>query len=196
MQTDRSVMHANEEEIIKGCLEKDVKSMEILYKKYAPKLYNCALRYTKKEEDAEDVLQDAFINIFEHMKQYNGKGTLAGWMTTVVINQALMLYRKNLQHLQYQAGDYEEYKDSIKDTSIIQNDFLTHQLLLELIQSLPDGYRIVFNMHEIEGYSYDEIADFLNCTPSTCRSQLFRAKKILQEKINYYNKHNEEYNRI
>ncbi len=178
--------------IIKGFWRKILKSMKF----YMKIMFHCyALTFTQKR-GCEDVLQDAFINIFEHMKQYNGKGTLAGWMTTVVINQALMLYRKNLQHLQYQAGDYEEYKDSIKDTSIIQNDFLTHQLLLELIQSLPDGYRIVFNMHEIEGYSYDEIADFLNCTPSTCRSQLFRAKKILQEKINYYNKHNEEYNRI
>lgn len=196
MQTDRSVMDANEEEIIKGCLERDIKYMELLYKQYSPKLYNCALRYTKKVEDAEDVLQEAFIKIFENMKQYNGKGTLAGWMATIVINQALMLYRKNLQHLQYQVGDYDDYEGSIKDASVVQSDFLTHNLLLDLIQNLPDGYRIVFNMREIEGYSYDEIAIFLNCTASTCRSQLFRAKKILQEKINYYNKQNEEYNRI
>lgn len=73
MQTDRSVMDASEEKIIKGCLERDIKCMELLYNQYAPKLYNCALRYTKKIEDAEDVLQEAFIKIFENMKQYNGK---------------------------------------------------------------------------------------------------------------------------
>jgi len=189
-------MDAKEEEIIKGCLRKDKKYMGLLYENYSSKLYNCALRYTKKTEDAEDVLQDAFIQIFEHMTQYNGKGTLIGWMTTIVINQALMLYRKNLQHLQYQVGDYDEMKDNIKDTSIIQHDFLTHKMLLDLIQRLPDGYRMVFNMHEIEGYSYEEIAQLLNCTPSTCRSQLFRAKKILQDKITTFNKINEDYNRI
>lgn len=189
-------MDAKEEEIIEGCLKKDKKYMELLYKRYSSKLYNCALRYTKKVEDAEDVLQDAFIQIFEHMNQYNGKGTFMGWMKTIVINQALMLYRKNLQYLQFQSGDYEEIKENIKDGSIIQNDFLTHKLLLDLIQNLPDGYRMVFNMHEIEGFSYDEIAVFLNCAPSTCRSQLFRAKRILQEKINTFNKINEDYNRI
>ena len=184
MQASEIVMDATEDEIIKGCIEKDPKYMEILYKRYSSKLFNCALRYTKKVEDAEDVLQDAFIRIFENMKQYNGKGTFSGWMTTIVINQALMLYRKNLQHLKYQAGDYEEIKHNIKDTSIKQSDFLTHKILLECIQNLPDGYRIVFNMHEIEGYSYDEIAEHLNCTPSTCRSQLFRAKKVLQDRVN------------
>lgn len=184
MQTSEIIMEATEDEIIKGCIEKDQKYMEILYKRYSSKLFSCALRYTKKVEDAEDVLQDAFIRIFENMKQYNGKGTFMGWMTTIVINQALMLYRKNLQHLKYQVGDCEDVKHTIKDVSVKQSDFLTHKLLLEFIQNLPDGYRIVFNMHEIEGYSYDEIAEHLDCTPSTCRSQLFRAKKVLQDKVN------------
>ena len=179
-------MYASEEEIIEGCIKKDIKYMELLYKQYAPKLYNCALRYTKNAEDAEDVLQDAFIQIFEHMKQYNGKGTFSGWMTTIVINQALMLYRKNLKQLRYEIYDNsnDEYKEQIKDNSIVQHDFLSHELLLQMIQNLPDGYRIVFNMHEMEGYSYDEIAKMLKCTPSNCRSQLFRAKHLLQEKIN------------
>ncbi len=193
-------MDANEEEIIQGCLKKNIKYMEILYKKYAPKLYNCALRYTKKVEDAEDVLQDAFIKIFENMKQYNGKGTFVGWMRTIVINQALMLYRKNLQYLKYHVENNNDENlntdINIKDDSIVQSDFLTHKILLDLIQSLPDGYRIVFNMYELEGYSYEEIAEMLNCTPSTCRSQLFRAKKVLQTKINNFNKQNEDYNRI
>lgn len=193
MQNNKEEMYASEEEIIAGCIKKDMKYMELLYKQYAPNLYNCALRYTKKEEDAEDVLQDAFIQIFEHMEQYSGKGTFLGWMTTIVINQAFMLYRKNIKQIKYQLVDYEEYKDSLKDQSVVQHDFLSHQLLLQMIQNLPDGYRMVFNMHEIEGYSYEEIAKVLDCTPTTCRSQLFRAKKVLQEKItklnNKQNKH-------
>jgi RNA polymerase sigma factor (sigma-70 family) len=192
-------MDVNDEEIIQGCINKDIEYMEILYEKYVSKLYNCALRYTKKVEDAEDVLQDAFIQIFEKMKQYDRKGTFAGWMTTIVINQALMLYRKNLQCLKYHAVESENEEKTtvdIKDESIVQSDFLTHKILLDLIQSLPDGYRMVFNMHELEGYSYEEIAELLNCTPSTCRSQLFRAKKVLQAKIENFNKRNEDYNRL
>ena len=187
MQNDNKEMYASEEEIIAGCIKKDIKYMELLYKQYASKLFNCALRYTKNKEDAEDVLQDAFIQIFEHMKQYNGKGTFQGWMTTIVINQAFMLYRKNIKQSKYQLVDFEDYKDTMKDTSVVQHDFLSHQLLLEMIQNLPDGYRMVFNMHEIEGFSFDEIEKELHCTPTTCRTQLFRAKKLLQEKINQLN---------
>ncbi|MDR1793302.1 MAG: RNA polymerase sigma factor [Bacteroidales bacterium] len=169
-----------EEHILAGCIKKEHKCMEMLYKQYSPSLYAIALRYTKSAEDAEDVLQDAFINIFEHIEQFSGKGSLQAWMSKIVINQALFLYQQKLRRT---LVDYDDYQEMLPDESIVVSDTLTHKTLLNLIRMLPEGYRIVFNLHEIEGYQYNEIATLLNCSVSTCRSQLCKAKRVLQEAV-------------
>ena len=171
---------SSDEQIISGCINGEEKYRYMLYKQYSPILYGTALRYTNTEDDAQDVLQEAFILIFDNIKQYNGKGKLVAWMNKIVINQALKLYQKQIKNT---LVDYEEYENTLIDNSIVEYDWLSYQVLLDLIHQLPAGYQMVFNICEIEGYSYEEVAKMLNCSPGTCRSQLFKAKKKLKQKI-------------
>ncbi len=171
---------SNDEQIISGCINGEEKYRYMLYKQYSPILYGTALRYTNTEDDAQDVLQEAFILIFDNIKQYNGKGKLVAWMNKIVINQALKLYQKQIKNT---LVDYEEYENTLIDNSVAEYDWLSYQLLLDLIHQLPTGYQMVFNLCEIEGYSYEEVAKMLNCSLGTCRSQLFKAKKKLKQKI-------------
>ncbi len=171
----------SDEQLISGCINGEEKYRYLLYKQYSPMLYGTALRYTKTEEDAQDVLQEAFILIFDNIAQYNGKGKLVAWMNKIVINQALKLYQKQIK--KNILVDYEEYENTLTDYSIVESDWLGYQLLLNMIRQLPEGYQMVFNLCEIEGYSYEEVSKMLKCSTSTCRSQLFKAKKKLKQKI-------------
>ena len=178
-------MILSQEQIIENCKNKDSKSQSLLYKQYAPFLYGISLRYTKNEDDAKDVLQEAFIRIFEYIEQYKGIGSIQGWMTRIVINQALKLYQENSKKPVLES--FDDYQEIIVDSSVVESDRIGHKILLGFIRDLPHGYRTVFNLCEIEGYSYDEVAKIMNCTPSTCRSQLFKAKNALRKKVNEFN---------
>ena len=180
-------MDLNEEEIIKGCKRKDSRSQALLYEQNAPMLFGMALRYSSSEEDAKDVLQDAFLKIFDSIGQYNKKGELRAWMTRVVINEALNVHKLRNRHL-----NYDDFEEEISDSSVVVSDMMTHEILLKFIQKLPDGYRTVFNLCEIEGYSQDEAAKMLNLNPSTCRSQLFKAKNTLRKWVNEFTKKEEK----
>ncbi len=172
-----------DEELIVGCNNGNERYKTQLYYRYSPSLFGVALRYTRNEADAQDVLQDAFIKIFDSLEQYKGTGTLKAWLTRIVINKALQYYKKQKRQ-QDVVDSYEDNLYQIEDESINYSDKLSQQVLLNFIQSLPDGYRMVFNLCEIEGYSYDEVAAMLQCSNSNCRSQLFKAKRILKQKVN------------
>ena len=171
---------------------KDSKSQSLLYKEHAPFLYGIALRYTKTEEDAKDVLQDAFIRVFEYIEQYKGEGEIRAWMTRIVINQALTLYQQRSKRPVLE--NFDDYEEMIVDASVVESDMLSHKILLGFIRDLPHGYRMVFNLCEIEGYSHGEVAKIMKCSISTCRSQLFKAKNALRKKVNDFNE--QEKNRI
>jgi len=179
-------MVSREEQIIKGCKKKNSRSQSLLYQQYAPALFGVALRYTTCSDDAQEVLQDAFLKIFSNIKQYKGESSIRAWMTKIVINEALSLYR--LRVGQPRLDNYDDYEEMISDVSVTQPDALTHEILLKFIQNLPEGYRMVFNLCEIEEYPHEKVAKMLNCSESTCRSQLFKAKKLLRERINEFNK--------
>lgn len=178
-------MVLNEEQLIEGIKRGDSQCQSLFYNKHASSLYGMVLRYTRSEDDAKDVLQDAFIRIFDNIEQYSGKGAIGAWMTRIVINQALKLYQQRQRHQMMSLDD--ENQEEIKDESIVVSDILTHEMLLGFIRDLPDGYRMVFNLCEIEGYSHEEVAKMLNCTASTSRSQLSKAKNSLRKKINDFN---------
>jgi len=178
-------MDLNEKQIIDGCKARNSHSQALLYKGYASALFGMACRYTPCEADAEDVLHDAFLKIFENIGQYNGKASIRAWMVKIVINEALTLHKSRNMH---PTENFDDYEEEITDYSVTESDMLTHEILLKFIQDLPHGYRMAFNLCEIEGYSYEEVAKMLNCTASTCRSQLFKAKNILREKVNEFNK--------
>jgi len=151
-----------------------------LFEKFAPKMLFVCLRYCKEREDAEDVLQEGFIKIFTSLDKYKFDGSFEGWMRKIMVNTSLDFLRK-----QKQIGDSTSIDDvsfRIEDSSATQNE-LEVKDLMNLIQKLPKGYQVVFNLFAIEGYSHKEIADLLGISEDTSKSQYFRAKAFLRNAI-------------
>jgi len=167
-------------EIIKGCKAGKRKSQELLYNRYSAKMYGICLQYTKNTTEAEDVLQDGFIKIFQSIKQFRGEGSLEGWMRKVIINIALQKFRK--QNLLFPVSDIFETAGDLNYDNLISD--LSSADLLKIIQDLPPRYRLVFNLYAIEGYKHKEIAEKLGIETGTSKSNLARARSILQKKVN------------
>ena len=168
-----------EQELIQGCIKEDKRCQKELFRRYAGRLLGICLRYARHRLEAEDILQDAFIKIFDKIASFEGKGSLEGWLRRIVVNTALKNYQK-LSFQQEQIGLGEEL--DIPIDPVIYAD-LQEAELLNLIARLPDGYRVVFNLYAIEGYSHREIANTLEIKESTSRSQLVKARKLLQNMI-------------
>ncbi|MCD4746062.1 MAG: sigma-70 family RNA polymerase sigma factor [Bacteroidales bacterium] len=152
----------------------------MLYKRYAPKMYGVCLRFAKNKMEADDILQDGFIKILTNIKSYRNEGSLEGWVRKTIVNTAINFYKKNARYL----------KDiSIEQTEIINYDNegiidnLSVKELLNLVQQLPEGYRLIFNLYVIEGYTHKEISKMLKISENTSKSQLSRARKTLQKEV-------------
>ena len=151
-----------------------------IYDQLAPKMFSVCLRYMGSREEAEDVLQDGFVTLFSKLDTYSGEGSFEGWARKIFVNTALMSLRKN--DVLKVSDDLESARSlSSETTTQIQN--LGYKELMKMISSLPAGYRTVFNMYVIEGYSHKEISEELGISEATSRSQLMRARTMLQEKI-------------
>lgn len=168
-----------ERELIIGCLKGDPPSQEALFRRYAGKMMTVSRRYARHHMEAEDILQDAFVKVFKNMNKFQGKGSFEGWIRRIVVNTAL----KNYQKLSYQKEDIgtENVVEKSEDPKVYSN--LGAEDLLKLVSELPEGYKIVFNLYAIEGYSHKEISELLEIKESTSRSQLVKARKMLQAKI-------------
>ena len=166
-------------DIIKGCVSGNTDAQGALFKKYAKMLYGVCIRYTKDQTAAEDVLHEGFIKIFTKISSYKGKGSFEGWMRRIMVNTALERYRKNFQ--MYAVSEISDSDIGINTNSIISN--LSAQDLLNLVKELPAAYKLVFNMYAIDGYSHKEISEILNISVGTSKSNLSRARKILQKKV-------------
>lgn len=169
----------SEKELIKRCIKGKADAQRILYDRYAGLLYAVCFRYCKNAEDASDVLQESFINIFTHLKKYGGEGSFEGWMRKITVNCAIKQYHKTAKRVD--SADIEFSPDAVTYDNAI--DALNAEDLIATINQLPDGYRIVFNMYAIEGYSHKEIGEKLGITESSSRSQLTRARKQLMELV-------------
>ena len=169
-------------EIIKGCIKEDALCQKSLFNRYASPLLGVCMRYARNKEDAEDILQDSFIKIFKKISQFKGEGSFEGWMRRVVVNTALKKYTVSRYTKEFSV---EEVKDTtVPDSNDVPAfNHLTEKDLLVLIHSLPDGYRIIFNLYVIEGFQHDEIANMLHIQPGTSRSQLVKARQLLQREI-------------
>jgi len=167
------------EDIIKGCISGKPEAQEALYKKYSGKLFGISIRYTKDHSAAEDVLQEAFIKILNHISGYKGTGSFEGWMRRIVINTALERFRKQFQ--MYSISDVSENEDSLQYNHILTD--IAAKDLLRLIQDLPNAYKMVFNLYAIDGYTHKEIGEILDISEGTSKSNLSRARKLLQAKI-------------
>ena len=152
-----------------------------LYEAYKVPLFIVCLRYGRDRSEAEDILQEGFIKIFKHLYQYTGNGDIGGWLRKVMVNTALEYIRKwkkDWHHL-----DAEGYQNTLETEETIFHK-LGLQELTRLIQKLPNGYRIVFNLFVIEGYSHKEIAELLGISENTSKTQLFKAKAALRQQVN------------
>ena len=167
------------DEIIKGCVSGKSEAQEALYKKYSKKLFGICLRYTKDYSAAEDVLQEGFIKIFTNISSFKGTGSFEGWIRRVIINTALERFRKQFQ--MYPITEVNESELGLKYDNILSDISATD--LLNLIKDLPPAYRMVFNLYAIDGYSHKEIGEMLNISTGTSKSNLSRARKLLQAKI-------------
>ena len=168
----------DEKQLIEGCIKGDRKAQKALYDKYSGRMLAVCQRYVKDYEDARDLLQEGFIKLFTNIHQYVGEGLFDGWVRKIFVNCALE--RLRYQDVLRNAVDIEEtdFADIPDETAISQ---LSADEIMAYVQSLPDGFRTVFNMFAIEGYSHKEIGQKLNISESTSRSQYMRARKLLQK---------------
>ncbi|MEZ4986160.1 MAG: RNA polymerase sigma factor [Saprospiraceae bacterium] len=168
-----------ESDIIRGCQQGKAKCQKELVLRYSPLLMTVARRYCRDDHAARDVLQEAFIKIFTAIDRYQPTGAFTAWLRRIVINTALQGLEKAWQ--QREQHTLEEISHPLVAPNIL--DQLSEEALIACIQQLPDGFREVFNLYVIEGYSHDEIADLLHIAPGTSRSQLTRARQKLQAMI-------------
>ncbi|WP_295831022.1 sigma-70 family RNA polymerase sigma factor [uncultured Winogradskyella sp.] len=168
------------QELIRDCKKKNASAQSQLYKLYASRLFSICLKYSKNYVEAEDNLQDAFVTIFNKIEQYKNKGSFEGWIKRIAINTALKRYRKVQV---YSLID----ESAIEDVDIeIGNDEVDLDFLLQIIQDLPDRYRLVFNLYVMDGFSHNEIGKMLEISNGTSKSNLARARMILKQKIKDY----------
>ncbi len=165
------------EKLINDCKNNNIKAQEQLYREYAPKLFSVCLKYSRNYTEAQDNLQEGFLLVFEKINQFNFKGSFEGWIKKVVINYILQQYRKENFLSVVDENRVEEVEVEI-DSSTISTEYL-----LKIIQELPDRYRLVFNLFAVDNYSHQEIANLLNISVGTSKSNLSRARVILKEKI-------------
>lgn len=164
-------------QLIQRCKKQDIKAQEQLYRLYSRTLFAVSLKYSTNRQQAEDNLQDAFMMIFKKIGQYKDSGSFEGWLKRIVINTALQKYRK-------QAVFEIIREDQIKEPEIeIDEDAVSVDYLLSLIHQLPDRYRQVFNLYVLDGFSHREVAQMLNISQGTSKSNLARARVILKNKL-------------
>lgn len=174
-----------EEELIKACLAFDSRAQKKLFDTYSPRFYGVCLRYASGHDQANDMLQDGFIKIFQKLKTYSGDGSFAGWMHRIVVNTCLDEIRKNKKELGHVELENAEGKVFTKENATSD---LGEKELLKLVQQLPEGYRVVFNLFAIEGFGHKEIAEKLGVSENTSKSQYRKARFWLQEAIKELNK--------
>lgn len=173
-------MADTEQQLIKGCAAGDRAYQTKLYNLFAPKMLGVCLRYAKNREEAEEILQEGFLRVFNYINTFKGAGSFEGWIRKIMVNCALLRYRNKTQLQPVIRLNNFNY-DAAGETDIASN--LDAKDLLSLVQTLPDGYRIVFNLYVFEGYKHREIAEALGISEGTSKSNLSDARSFLQKKL-------------
>jgi RNA polymerase sigma-70 factor (ECF subfamily) len=164
--------------IIKSCCKRDIKAQRKIYDLMATKLFSISLKYSRNYQEAQDNLQDSFIKIFDNIDKFKFKGSFEGWCKRITINTALARYRKHDVYELFNEDQLCEQKDLVE-----YNEDISLQYLLESVQQLPNRYRMVFNLYVLDGYSHKEIAEKLDISEGTSKSNLARGRKILKDKV-------------
>lgn len=168
--------------IINGSLKGDRKSQELLYKMFSARMFGLCLQYADNHDDAADILQEGFIKVFRKLEQFGGRGSFEGWIRRIMINTALERYRSQVRL-------YPLTENTVKNENMLHEEVfekLSASDLIRLVQDLPPRYRMVFNLYAIEGYSHKEIGEMMGITVGTSKSNLSRARNILQQKVKQY----------
>ena len=168
--------------IIERCRSNDRKAQQALYTIYAPAMYGVCLRYYPNAEVARDILQDGFIKVFDKIRSFRFQGSFEGWIRRIMVNTALEYHRRKNE------GREVEIDDDFLDGEEMLTLDADYQLLLSIVASLPQQYRLVFNLYAIEGYSHTEIGTLLNISESTSKSNYSRARGILRDKVSQIEK--------
>jgi RNA polymerase sigma-70 factor (ECF subfamily) len=170
--------------IIKGCLAGDRRDQELLYRRHASKLFAVCMQYSGNDEEARDILQEGFIKIFENLANYKHEGSFEGWIRRIVVNTALEKFRS--KHNLFRIDDIDTISEPEANPDTEDYAGLEAVDLLYIIRELPPKYRMVFNLYAIEGYSHREIGEMLNISEGTSKSNLSRARTILQKKVSSF----------
>lgn len=169
----------SDQELVSGILQGSPAHQAALYQQYSVPMFRVLLRYSKDRSEAEDMLQDGFVRVYRDMVQFRGEGALGGWIRRIMVNTALSHLRKQ-----------RDFVKDVPDFNVFESKFHTEedfasnldaQTLLSYLQKLPPGYRTVFNLYAVEGYSHEEIADQLGISIGTSKSQLFKAREFLKK---------------
>jgi RNA polymerase sigma factor (sigma-70 family) len=169
----------SETDLIRECIAGNRSMQEELYRRFAPKMYAVCMRYANNADDAQDLLQEGFIKVYRNLEKFRHEGSFEGWIRRVFVNTSIEHFRR--KHTLYSITEKEE--NVIEDADITALDNLAEKDIINLIQELSPGYRTVFNMYVVEGYSHKEIGNILGISEGTSKSQLARAKAILQKKV-------------
>lgn len=171
----------SDQQIIEGCAKHERKAQQLLYDKYSRFLLGVCLRYASDKAEAEDILQDSFLKIFFNIKDYSGTGSFIGWLRKVAVNTAITHYHKNLK-FRYHI-EIEEFVSVETGTISFEEDFYSSDELFRVLNELPAGYRMVFNLYAVDGYKHKEIAEMLGIDTNTSKSQYSRARAVLRSKL-------------
>lgn len=171
-------LYKNELQLISRAADSNREAQRLLYERFSGKMLGVCRMYVKDLHHAEEVMLNGFFKVFTHLKDFKHEGSFEGWIRKIMVREAISFLRGN-KELEFQEEVSEEIADSFNP---IQAEFDAHHIQL-LIDSLPEGYKVVFVMYAIEGYKHHEIAEILKITSGTSKSQLFKARKMLQEKL-------------
>ena len=170
-----------DEQLIQACIQQHAASQKEVFIRYSSKMLGVCNRYARNTADAQDILQEAFIKVFNKMHQFKFEGSFEGWIRRIVVNTALKKYTLNRYKHEVNGYELKEQDETTIEPSAYSH--LSQKEIIALINKLPEGYKLVFNLHVIEGYPHEEIATMLGIQPSTSRSQLVKARNMLQKQI-------------
>jgi RNA polymerase sigma factor (sigma-70 family) len=172
----------SEIDLIEGCLAGERRMQEELYRRFSPRMYGVCLRYAGNTEEAEDILQEGFIKVYKKLGSFRREGSFEGWIRRIFVNTAIEHFRRKT----YQQTITEQHENTLEGSNLSVLDNLGEKDILKLVQDLSPGYRTVFNLYVVEGYTHKEIGDLLGISEGTSKSQLSRAKVILQNMVTKY----------
>ena len=174
------ILLEQQNKIIQSCIGGNRFSQNMLYQQFAPKMFGVCLRYSINKEEAEEILQEGFVQVFKCLNNFKNQGSFEGWVRKIMVNCAIQHYRSNPK---MNIVEYIEFVNDDKSTDEMIFSELQKKDLLKMVQALPPVYRLIFNLYVFEGMKHREIAELLNVSEGTSKSNLFNAKLILQKSV-------------